>query len=191
MKHLLKLIPLFILAVILSSCADQLTDSITPVNDENSKDVVLLPGELSAGEAEGLLYMRQEEKVARDVYTILGQSWNLNIFTNIIISEQNHMDAVKRLILKYELVDPVVNDDIGVFSDPVFQQMFDDFVLQGQLSIPEAIMVGQSIETQDIADLEDQLTFVDNPDIIKLYTNLLAASEKHLSSVTIHITTVF
>jgi hypothetical protein len=191
MKLLLKLIPIFILAVILSACTDQLTDSIPSVNDETSKDVMLTPGELSAEEAEGLIYMRQEEKVARDVYTVLGQTWNLNIFTNIITSEQNHMDAVKRLIIKYDLVDPVVNDEVGVFSDPVFQQMFDNFVQQGQLSIPEAMLVGQTIETQDINDLENQLSFVDNQDIINVYSKLLTASVKHLSSFTIHITPVF
>ena len=64
----------------------------------NSK--VLVPGELSGEEAEGILYMRLEEKLARDVYTVLGNTWNARIFENIKLAEQNHMDAVKRLISK-------------------------------------------------------------------------------------------
>ncbi|HEY6906555.1 MAG TPA: DUF2202 domain-containing protein [Ignavibacteriaceae bacterium] len=191
MNHLIKIIPVFIMALVLSSCADQLTDSNGNYNSSAGKDIMLVPGNLSAEEAAGIIFMRQEEKLMRDVYTVLGQTWNLNIFLNIVSSEQNHMDAVKRLIIKYDLVDPVTNDEVGIFADPVFQQLFDDFVQQGQQSIPEAMLVGQAIETQAISSLENQLVFVDNQDIIRVYTKLLAASEKHLSSFTIHITPVF
>jgi hypothetical protein len=188
MKLLLKFIPLLVLSLLLASCADQLTDTYNADPNEASKDVMLTPGELSEEEAAGLIYMRQEEKVARDVYTVLGQEWNLSIFTNIVNSEQSHMDAVKKMIVKYELEDPVISEEVGVFSNPVFQQMFDDFVLQGLQSPAEAMLVGQDIETQDIADLNYQLTFVDNMDIIKMYNKLLTASERHLSQFSIHIT---
>lgn len=191
MKHLFKFISLLFLAVILASCTDQLTDTYNTDLSEVSKDLMLTPGELSEEEAAGLIYMRQEEKVARDVYIVLGQTWNLNIFTNIASSEQSHMDAVKRMITKYELEDPVISDEVGVFSDSVFQQMYDDFIFQGQQNPAEAMLVGQAIETQDIADLNYQLSFVDNTDIIKMYNKLLDASERHLSSFTIHITPAF
>lgn len=190
METLLRFIPFLILAILLTSCSDLLTDRYNADPYDVKKSTELTPGELSEEEAAGLIYMRQEEKVARDVYIELGQTWDMNIFTNIVSSEQSHMDAVKRMIIKYELEDPVISDEVGVFSDPVFQQMYDDFVLQGQQSPAEAILVGQAIETQDILDLTYQLTFVDNMDIIKMYNKLLDASERHLSSFTIHITPV-
>jgi hypothetical protein len=171
--------------MILSSCSDQVTGSLNSTeSSELNKTELLVPGELSQEEADGIIFMRQEEKVARDVYTILGQTWDLKIFENIKIAEQKHMDAVQKLIIKYNLTDPVINDEVGVFADPAFQQMFDDFVLQGQQSIIEAMLVGQTIEEQDIAALENQLSFIDNQDLIKVYSNLKTASESHLFAFT-------
>ncbi len=188
MKHFMRLISILIMGLILSSCSDDLTGSLTQ-SDNNSlqKNNLLVPGELSPEEAEGIILIRQEEKVARDVYTVLGQTWNFNIFEKIAAAEQNHMDAVKRLVDRYSLEDPIVSDEVGVFANPVFQQMYDDFTAQGLLSIPEAFLVGQAIEQMDIASLEDQLAFVDNPDLIRVYTKLKDASEKHYNAFLNHI----
>ena len=185
MKNILKYSVVLLAAMILSSCSDQVTGSLNSTeSSELNKTELLVPGELSQEEADGIIFMRQEEKVARDVYTILGQTWNLQIFENIKMAEQKHMDAVKKMIIKYNLTDPVINDEVGVFADPAFQQMFDDFVLQGQQSIIEAMLVGQTIEEQDIAALENQLSFIDNQDLIKVYSNLKTASENHLFAFT-------
>ncbi len=185
MKNILKYSVILLATMILSSCSDQVTGSLnSPENSELNKAELLVPGELSQEEADGIIFMRQEEKVARDVYTILGQTWDLKIFENIKMAEQKHMDAVQKLIIKYNLTDPVINDEVGVFADPAFQQMFDDFVLQGQQSITEAMLVGQTIEEDDIAALESQLSFVDNQDLIKVYSNLKTASESHLFAFT-------
>jgi hypothetical protein len=190
MKHLLKLVSLFILALFLSSCADQITDN-NYTTDEALKDAVLVPGDLSPEEIAGLIYMRQEEKVAHDVYTVLGQSWNLNLLTNIASSEQSHMDAVKKMINKYQLEDPVTDETVGVFTDPVFQTMYDDLVMQGQQSVSETMLVGEAIETKDIEDLNTYMLVTDNNDILKMYGRLLAASQRHLSSFTVHITPAY
>jgi len=192
MKNILKYSVILLAAMILSSCSDQVTGSLnSPENSELNKAELLVPGELSQEEADGIIFMRQEEKVARDVYTILGQTWDLKIFENIKIAEQKHMDAVQKLIIKYNLTDPVINDEVGVFADPAFQQMFDDFVLQGQQSIIEAMLVGQTIEEQDIAALENQLSFIDNQDLIKVYSNLKTASENHLFAFTNYVITAY
>ena len=140
------------------------------------------PGQLTEEEEDGLIHMRLEEKVARDVYIFLGDLYNHQTFLSIQLSEQRHMDAMKKLLIKYNIEDPVTDDTPGVFSDPVFQSLYDAFILQGQASLNEAFIVGKTIEELDITDLEYQLTFVDNPDIIKVYTNLLAASGSHLSA---------
>ena len=185
MKNILKYSVILLATMILSSCSDQVTGSLNSTeSSELNKTELLVPGELSQEEADGIIFMRQEEKVARDVYTILRQTWDLKIFENIKIAEQKHMDAVQKLIIKYNLTDPVINDEVGVFADPAFQQMFDDFVLQGQQSIIEAMLVGQTIEEQDIAALENQLSFIDNQDLIKVYSNLKTASENHLFAFT-------
>lgn len=138
--------------------------------------------ELSQEERDGLIHMRIEEKLARDVYIVMGELWNHKVFLNIQLSEQKHMEAVKRLLDKYSVPDPLTTDSVGVFPDPAFQQMYDQYIQQGNQSLNDALLVGKAIEELDIADLTFQLTFVDNPDIIKVYQNLKAASENHLAA---------
>ncbi|AFH47977.1 Hypothetical protein IALB_0265 [Ignavibacterium album JCM 16511] len=139
--------------------------------------------DLSPEERDGLIHMRLEEKLARDVYTTLGNTWNYKVFLNIKVSEQAHMEAVKRLLVKYGVEDPITNDEVGVFSDPQFQALYDQFITQGSISAYEAFMVGKTIEELDIADLDNQLNnIVDNPDIIRVYQNLKTASESHLAA---------
>lgn len=138
------------------------------------------PGNLTEEERDGLIHMRLEEKVARDVYIVMGNLYNHQVFLTIQLSEQKHMDAMKKLLTKYNVEDPVTTDEVGVFSDPVFQALYDQFILQGQVSLHEALLVGKAIEELDITDISYQLSFVDNPDIINVYNNLLAASQSHL-----------
>jgi len=141
------------------------------------------PSELSEIETEGLLWMREEEKLARDVYTALYDAWGLPIFQNIASSEQAHMDAIKVLLDSYELVDPL-QEQAGVFSDPDLQGLYDELVVQGSRSIADALKVGATIEEIDILDLQSHLAQTDNLDIQQVYNNLLRGSENHLRSFT-------
>lgn len=158
-----------------------------PISLQKSIDNSLVTTEagydLSQEEIDGLIHMRLEEKLARDVYTTLGNTWNYKVFLNIKVSEQAHMEAVKRLLVKYGIDDPITNDEVGVFPDPQFQALYDQYVLQGNISDYEAFLVGKTIEELDIVDLQNQLTnVVDNPDIIRVYQNLTTASESHLAA---------
>jgi len=143
---------------------------------------------LSEEEIDGLVHMRMEEKIARDVYTVLGSKWNKQVFLNIKISEQAHMDAVKKLLDKYNLSDPLTTDEIGIFPDETFQNLYDQMILQGNESVYNAFLVGVAIEELDIKDLENQLSFVDNPDIRNVYANLKTASLNHLSAFKTNLT---
>ena len=67
---------------------------------------------LNADELSSLQLMREEEKLARDVYTVLYEKWKVNVFTNISSSEQKHTDAVLTLINKYGLTDPVASNAV-------------------------------------------------------------------------------
>ena len=134
-------------------------------------------------EIDGLIHMRIEEKLARDVYFVLGTTYNAKVFLNIKASEQAHMNAVKRMLDKYSIPDPIINDEVGVFPDPTFQDLYNQLIVQGNISLFEALSVGVAIEELDIADLENQLTnVVTNPGIINLYTNLKNASDSHLAA---------
>lgn len=186
MKHLLELISVFILAVLFFSCADQITDTNNAVIDEQFKSTTLL----TDIEEEGILYMRQEEKVARDVYQKLGEIYQLSIFNNIALSEQGHMDAIKKLIDTYSLTDPEPDEfEIpGEFSNQDFQDMYDDLIVRGLSSRDEAMVVGQDIENQDMADLKYYSENTELKDILQVYKKLSDASQRHLNSFLLHVT---
>ncbi len=135
---------------------------------------------LSEKEKEGLIEMREEEKLARDVYLTLYNKWKLQIFKNIAGSEQTHTDSIKYLLEKYNISDPVTNDNIGEFSNPKFKELYNKLVDQGSKSIVDALKVGATIEDLDIADLEKWLNETDNEDIKFVYENLMKGSRNHM-----------
>lgn len=135
---------------------------------------------LTNTEAEGLLFMREEEKLARDVYLTLYDQWNINIFQNIAASEQTHTDAVKTLLDRYGLDDPMINDEMGVFINADLQALYDQLVAQGSQSLGEALNVGAAIEEIDILDLEKYIAQTENSDIQRVYESLLKGSRNHL-----------
>ncbi len=136
-------------------------------------------GDLNADESAALSYMREEEKLAHDVYVMLYAEWGLNIFQNISQSEQTHTDAVKVLIDRNGIEDPA-SKEIGVFSNPDLQALYDELVTQGSQSLAEALRVGAAIEEIDILDLKSRLKLTDKADIQQVFTNLERGSENHL-----------
>ncbi|MBE0551199.1 MAG: DUF2202 domain-containing protein [Ignavibacterium sp.] len=143
--------------------------------------------DLSSLERDGLIYMRLEEKLARDVYLTLGKTYRQKMFVNIPESEQRHMDAVKALLDKYEIADPVTDNEVGSFSNAEFKKLFDDLVAKGQTSFKDAMLVGKEIEEMDIKDLIERIEQTDNPDIKAVYENLKRGSENHLRAFTKHL----
>ncbi|MCB1637074.1 MAG: DUF2202 domain-containing protein, partial [Xanthomonadales bacterium] len=107
----------------------------------------------TAEDAQTLTWMREEEKLARDVYINLYQQWNKAIFDNIAASEQRHIDAIASLMVRFDVPDPSL-PGVGEFSNPEIQSMYDDLLEQGSLSLTEAFWVGATIEDVDIYDLQ-------------------------------------
>jgi hypothetical protein len=141
-------------------------------------------GELSAAEVKGILYMREEEKLARDVYLALYQEWEMPIFQKIASSEASHMDAVKTLIDRYGLEDPAAGKDVGVFVNETLQELYDRTVEEGRQSLASALRVGAAIEEIDIVDLEEYVAETDKADIQRVYENLMRGSRNHLRAFT-------
>ncbi len=129
-----------------------------------------------------LWYMRQEEKLARDVYITLYEQWDAQIFANISESEQRHMDAIKRLIDLYNLEDPVADLPVGEFADQKFADLYGELTELGAQSITDAFGVGVAIEELDIADLQAKLEETTTRNVKRVFENLLAGSEKHLAA---------
>ncbi|WP_456373041.1 DUF2202 domain-containing protein [Methanocaldococcus sp.] len=135
---------------------------------------------ISEEEKEGLIEMREEEKLARDVYLTLYNKWKLPIFKNIANAEQTHTDAIKCLLRKYNITDPVKTDEVGKFSNPKFEELYNKLVEEGSKSVVDALKVGATIEDLDIADLQYWINRTDNEDIKFVYENLMKGSRNHM-----------
>jgi hypothetical protein len=137
------------------------------------------PGE---NEQNAVLYMREEEKLARDVYNVMFEKWGGNPFDHIRKSEQVHMDRMLVLVNQLNLEDPVKKneDKRGVFTNTSLQQYYDELVLSGSKSLTDALKAGAKIEELDISDLIQQTGRVAQQNVITTFKYLKQASENHL-----------
>jgi hypothetical protein len=135
---------------------------------------------LTDAERAGLLYMREEEKLAHDVYVTLYAKYGAYVFNNISRSESQHMSSVKTLLDRYGIPDPAAGKAVGQFTNSDLQALYNKLVAQGSQSLTEAYNVGVAIENVDIADLKTHLTETTKSDIQRVYNNLLFASQNHL-----------
>lgn len=135
---------------------------------------------LDETEIDDLLFIREEEKMARDVYLALYEKWGSPVFANIAESEQAHMDAMANLLAFYGIDDPVTSDEIGAFNDPDIAALFEDLKSWGLTSEENAFLVGGYIEEFDILDLWEAYDDTDESRIKRVYQNLYEGSYNHL-----------
>lgn len=135
---------------------------------------------LSTAEVASLLFMREEEQLAHDVYAVSATLWAPPIFANITASEATHAAAVKTLLDRYQLADPLAGLPNGSFKTPAFQALYDSLVAASRVSLIEALKVGVEIEELDIRDITAQKAGIDNADILMVYDHLLRGSRNHL-----------
>ena len=140
------------------------------------------PDTLSKMEIQGIVHMREEEKMARDIYDSMYAKWQVNPFGNIRKSEQVHMDRMKELLDEYGIKDPVneTSDKPGVFISNTIQQFYSESANSGSKTLIEALKVGAKIEELDIADLNNYGKQTTNKRLLATYEYLKMASENHL-----------
>lgn len=174
MKNFKKMIPLFmLLALVVISCKKE---DDTPVVIEEETPI---EEQLSAIELEMLHYMMEEEKLAYDVYVTLFDIHGITIFNTISKSEQSHIDAVNKLLVKYKITNTASNT-VGVYNIEHIQELYDALIAKGSLSVVEALEVGATIEDVDIYDLENYLEDTENDDIESVFEFLNCGSRNHL-----------
>ena len=137
-------------------------------------------GTIDQSTIDGLTHMREEEKLARDVYQHLSDTYGTVIFSNIARSEARHMDAIKTLLDRYGIADPVVSDARGVFGDQHFTDLYTQLTVAGDANLNAALTAGATIEDLDIKDLMDRSIGMTAQDILLVYGNLTRASQNHL-----------
>lgn len=140
---------------------------------------------LSSTEMEHLLYMREEEKMALDIYQLLSAQWKLKIFSSISQSEARHSHAMALLLEQYNIPDPALNRAKGVFQNREIDQLYKALAIQGKQSKLEALRVGALIEEVDIRDLDRAIADSStHPDLVTAYKKLRTGSYHHLRAFT-------
>jgi len=125
-------------------------------------------------------YMREEEKLAQDVYRLLATRWSVPVFGKIATAEQRHTEAVRTLLVRYGVPDPSQDAPPGQFTDPHLADLYQTLIQKGTVSLTDALLVGGLIEEVDIADLKNATASTNRSDIIRVYENIHRGSRNHL-----------
>lgn len=160
-----------ILSFTISSCTN---------NDEGNTALV---SEISEQDMHDLIFLREEEKLARDVYLYAYDNYGQQIFSNIAQSEQTHMDQILSLLNTYNIPDIVINER-GKFSNQELQDLYNLLTTQSDSSLAEALKVGATIEDLDINDIDEFEANTQKPDILNVYSKLKCGSRNHLRNFT-------
>lgn len=139
-------------------------------------------GTLTAAQKATLADMAEEEKLAHDLYTAFAARYDVRIFERIASAETQHLTAVRTLLDRYDVTDPTAGKRAGEYTDPAVQATYDRLLKQGEDSLAGALTAGRTVETDDIAALNKALSGLTAPDTRQVYTNLLAASQRHLTA---------
>ena len=135
---------------------------------------------LTETDKDALLFMLEEEKLARDTYVYLNNEWSISQFDNIKDSEQMHMNAVENLLTQYNVAYTIL--PMGEFEDEILQDLYDQFIIDGTISQANALQIGATIEDLDIVDLEDYINATSNTNLIRVFEKLQCGSRNHLRS---------
>jgi hypothetical protein len=154
-------------------------DGTTNVIEANVTSAFVTTGSLSETEIAALLKMKEEEKLARDIYSSMYQKWNSQIFSRISAAENNHLNAINLLIKNYGLADSLIGD-AGIFSNIDIQDLYNQLVISASGSIDEAYRTGALVEEMDIKDLTESLLNVSNENVVLVFDNLLKGSRNHM-----------
>jgi hypothetical protein len=138
-------------------------------------------GTLSAEQRAMVAYMAEEEKLAHDLYVTLGSYVGGSVLPRIAESETRHLEALRSLMVKYGITDPTVGLGVGAFATEEFQGLYDSLLAQGRVSLTAAYDAGEIVERDDVAELAKAAEGVTAPNVLRVYANLMAGSERHLA----------
>jgi hypothetical protein len=160
---------------------DVSTDGTSTVINQNMQSAFVETPYLNESELTSLIKMKDEEKLARDVYSALYQKWGSTVFSRISTAENNHLNAIVGILQYYNSTDTLISE-AGMFADMNVQNLYNSLVAKAYETIEDAYKTGALIEEMDIKDLRDALTATSNANITLVFENLERGSRNHLRS---------
>ena len=154
-------------------------------DDDNDVNIVITDQTLIESDKTALLFMLEEEKLARDTYMYLDDLWSINQFANIKNSEQTHMNAIEDLLIQNNIEYTILS--LGEFENQALQDFYNQFVIDGAVNQANALQIGATIEDLDIVDLQDYMNATTNTSLINVFISLQCGSRNHLRSFVLGI----
>ncbi len=134
--------------------------------------------------AADLRYLREEEKLARDVYRTLFEQWKLKPHENISASEETHTTRVRDLLASFGVADPVTDDTVGTFVNADLRELYAGLVATGKKSETASLEVGATVEDLDLRDIEQMKARTGDANVLRTYAALQCGSRNHLRTFT-------
>jgi hypothetical protein len=159
------------------------TEGNTLISEQEMKAGLTGSDNLTTEQIEWLKFMREEEKLAHDLYLELSHYHALPIFTNITRAEETHMNAVLAVLSAYSIPDPA-SAEPGKFQNPDLQELYNTLLDQGKVGRVEALQAGALVEESDILDLAGIYEMEPESDLIALAEALMLGSRNHLRAFT-------
>lgn len=163
---------MFGMSILFSNCSND--EDLAPLSEVEKKD---------------LLFLREEEKLARDIYVYAYTKYQNTVFNSISQSEQKHMDNVLNLLNQYAIPDPA-STQMGIFNNPDLQLLYNQLKARVDISSLESLKVGATIEELDINDIDDFIANTKNSKLLNLYDKLNCGSKNHIRSFTDQLTAI-
>ena len=196
--RLIRIVPLLFLSFYITGCNSENNDEVNNITN-TAGDA------LDTTEASHLTFMREEEKLARDVYLTLADLYPAQqVFSRIATrAEQTHTDTMRDKLDQYNLPDPNpetnnLPSSLGVFTGDewgwYFTEKFAVLTAKGEVSELEALYAAAFIEELDMHDIAvcpqvmiDRgfsspcgLAYTDETALQTAYSSLISGSESHL-----------
>ncbi|MCD4729711.1 MAG: DUF2202 domain-containing protein [Bacteroidales bacterium] len=174
------LMSVLITAMILMSCSKD-NDVANPVNLPSSDGYSKT---LSAAEQNDLRFVTEKAKLMRNVYQVMYEEHEVELFRTISESKEQHMNLLAGRIDKYEVENPIAYTAEDEFEDYSLQQIYNDFLEARQPDLTKALTYIQALEEQHIADVGNSMSQLEgNGDIVNVYNLVLTESQTHLDAI--------
>jgi hypothetical protein len=137
-------------------------------------------GTLTDTQKSAVAALAEEEKLAHDLYVAFADQYSTRAFTRIANAETQHLAELRTILERYSIADPTAGLAAGTFATAATQDLYNKLLADGSAGVDAAYAAARTVESTDITTLQSSVVGVTAPDVLQVYANLLAGSQRHL-----------